>query len=93
MAKAIWKNVVLAESDKTVVVEENHYFPPDSVLWKYLKKSDHKSTCHWKGEASYYHLHVKGFINPNAAWTYPDPKPEAVEIKDRVAFWNGVTVS
>lgn len=92
MPRAVWKETVLAESDSTVVVEDNHYFPPESVDWKYFKKSDHSTTCHWKGRASYYHLHVKGFINTNGAWYYPSPLPAAAEIKDRVAFWHGVTV-
>jgi uncharacterized protein (DUF427 family) len=90
--KAIWNNAVIAESDDTVVVEGNHYFPPDSVNNEYLQPSVSHTTCPWKGEASYYDVVVKGEINGDAAWYYPDPKPAAAEIKNRIAFWHGVTV-
>lgn len=90
--KAIWNGTVLAESDDTVVVEGNHYFPPDSVNRGLLKPSDHHTTCPWKGEASYYDVAVDGARNANAAWYYPEPKSAAAEIKDHVAFWKGVTV-
>ena len=92
MAKAVWKDTVLAESGQTVVVEGNHYFPRDSVDAKYLRPSDTHTVCPWKGTASYHHVEVNGERNPDAAWYYPDPKPAASEIKDRIAFWKGVRV-
>jgi uncharacterized protein (DUF427 family) len=92
MAKAIWEGAVLAESPRTVVVEGNHYFPPDSVDKKYLRPSSETSVCPWKGKASYYDLEVDGKTNPGAAWFYPEPKEAAKEIKDHVAFWRGVKV-
>ncbi len=90
--KAVWNDTVIAESDETVVVEGNHYFPPDSVRHEHLERSSKRTTCPWKGEASYYTVTVHGDSNPDAAWTYRDPKPAAVEIKDHVAFWRGVTI-
>ena len=93
MAVATWNGRVIAESDDTVVVEGNHYFPPESVNRTYLVASDTQSTCPWKGEASYYSLRVDGQENRDAAWYYPQPKDAAAEIKDRVAFWRGVEVS
>ena len=90
--KALWKNAVLAESDKTVVVEGNHYFPPEAVHRQYLKPSDTHTTCPWKGQASYYHIEVDGDVNEDAAWYYPGPKDAAQNIKDHVAFWKGVAV-
>jgi uncharacterized protein (DUF427 family) len=90
--KAVWNGVTLAESDKTIVVEGNHYFPPDSVRRELLQSSATHTTCHWKGEASYYTVAVDGQSNKDAAWFYPSPKPEAAEIKDYVAFWHGVKV-
>jgi uncharacterized protein (DUF427 family) len=90
--RAMWKNVVLAESDETVVVEGNHYFPPYSIKRHFLKESDTHTTCPWKGQASYYHIEVDGEVNKDAAWTYPDPKEKAQHIKDYVAFWKGVEV-
>ena len=92
MPKATWNDTVIAESPNTVVVEGNHYFPLDSVKAEYLTPSDTHTTCHWKGEASYYTLVVNGQSNPDAAWFYPEPKPEAAQITDHVAFWKGVTV-
>lgn len=92
MAKAIWKDQVLAESDKTLVVEGNHYFPPAAVRMEYLRPSNTRTDCHWKGSASYYNLEVKGESNPDAAWYYPDPLPAASQIKDHIAFWKGVRV-
>ena len=91
--KAIWNGQVLAESDNTVVVEGNHYFPADSIKKEYFKDSDTHSTCPWKGKASYYSLEVDGEENQDAAWYYPQPKDAAREIKDHVAFWKGVEVS
>ncbi len=91
--KAIWKGAVLAESDRTVVVERNHYFPVESIHQEYFRKSDTHTTCHWKGEASYYDVVVNDDVNKDAAWYYPDPSDAAKEIKDRVAFWKGVSVT
>lgn len=90
--KAIWNNEVIAESDETVVVEGNHYFPIDSVKKEFLKSSATHSTCPWKGEASYYSLEVNGDENKDAAWFYPQPSDLAKHIKDKVAFWKGVKV-
>jgi uncharacterized protein (DUF427 family) len=90
--KAVWNGATLAESDKTIVVEGNHYFPPDAVKRELFQASSTHTTCHWKGEASYYTVGVDGKTNPDAAWFYSDPKPEAVEIKDYIAFWRGVKV-
>ncbi|GAB4573123.1 MAG: DUF427 domain-containing protein [Anaerolineae bacterium] len=90
--KAIWNGVVLAESDKTIVVEGNHYFPPDAVNMQYFQPSDTHTTCPWKGVASYYDVVVNGKVNPGAAWYYPEPKPAALQIKGYVAFWRGVQV-
>lgn len=91
--KAIWNGAVVAESDATEVVEGNHYFPPDSVNSDFLKKSDATSHCPWKGLASYYDIDVNGSVNRQAAWYYADPKPEAAQIKNHVAFWKGVEIS
>jgi uncharacterized protein (DUF427 family) len=90
--KAIWKGAILAESGDTVVVEGNHYFPPDALKEQHFKPSGHHTECHWKGTASYYHVEVDGQVNENAAWFYPDPKPAAQNIAGRVAFWKGVQV-
>lgn len=90
--KAVWKNAVLAESNDTVIVEGNHYFPPEAVNRQYLRSSDTHTTCPWKGLASYYHVEVDGEINKDAAWYYPDPKDAANNIKNYIAFWNGVEV-
>jgi uncharacterized protein (DUF427 family) len=91
--KATWNGATLAESNKTVVVEGNHYFPPDSIKREYFQGSSTHSTCPWKGEASYYNVVVNGKDNKDAAWYYPEPKPAAAEIKDHVAFWRGVEVT
>jgi len=91
--KAIWHGATIAESDDTVVVEGNHYFPPEAINREYLLPSDHHTVCGWKGTASYYDLSVDGEVNRNAAWYYPEPKEAAAEIRDHVAFWNGVTVA
>ncbi len=91
--KATWNGVVLAESDQTVVVENNHYFPPESVHRAHLVPSSHHTTCPWKGEASYYTVEAAGQRNENAAWFYPAPKAAAKEIQDHVAFWKGVAVT
>jgi len=92
MATATWRGAVVAQSDDTVIVEGNHYFPPGSVNWELLTPSSHESVCGWKGTASYYDLTVAGETNPNAVWQYRDPMPAAAGIKDRVAFWHGVQV-
>ena len=91
--KAMWNGAVLAESDDTVVVEGNHYFPESALKREYVTFSNHKTTCGWKGQASYYSLIVNGEMNIDAVWYYPDPKPEAGSIKGRVAFWKGVKVA
>jgi uncharacterized protein (DUF427 family) len=91
--RAVWNDTVIAESQDTVIVEGNHYFPPDSIQAEYFKPSATTSVCPWKGTASYYTLDVAGQQNPDAAWYYPDAKPAADEIKGRIAFWKGVQVS
>jgi uncharacterized protein (DUF427 family) len=90
--RAIWNGVVIAESDDTVVVEGNHYFPPESLRTEYFTASGTHTLCPWKGIASYYTLSVGGLRNPDAAWYYPRPTPLARKVKDRVAFWRGVRV-
>ena len=90
--KAVWNGVVLAESDKTVVVEGNHYFPPESVDFALLKPSWMRSLCFWKGLARYYTVEAGGERNRDAAWTYRHPLPWIRKIRDHVAFWNGVEV-
>ena len=90
--KASWNGVVVAESDDTVVVEGNHYFPESALNRDYVTFSNHKTSCPWKGQASYYSLLVNGELNADAAWYYPDPKPEAENICGRVAFWKGVAI-
>ena len=90
--KATWNGAVIAESDNTVLVEGNHYFPIDSVDQQYISFSNHKSTCPWKGEALYYSLLVNGELNLDAAWYYPEPKSEAGSVRGHVAFWKGVKV-
>ena len=91
--RATWNGSTIAESDDTVVVEGNHYFPISSLNAEHIRPSDTTSVCPWKGTASYYDVVVGDEINPGAAWYYPDPKPEALMITDRVAFWKGVTLS
>ena len=90
--KAIWKNVTLAESNKTIVIEGNHYFPPDSLNKEYFQESNTHTTCPWKGVASYYNIMVKEDVNKDAAWFYPESKEKAQEIKNYIAFWHGVEV-
>jgi len=92
MAKAFWKDALLAESDRTVSVEGNQYFPPSSLHAQYFLPSQTHSVCPWKGTASYYHVEVNGERNEDAAWYYPNPKPDATQIKDHVAFWKGIRV-
>jgi len=96
--KAVWNSKVIAESDKTIEIEGNQYFPPDSLKKEFLKPSDHHTTCPWKGEASYYDVVVDGKVNKNAAWFYPVPKEGSVEkvgkdFANYVAFWNGIKIS
>jgi uncharacterized protein (DUF427 family) len=91
--KATWNGATLAESDDTVVVENNHYFPADSINEQYFAESDTHSICPWKGTASYKTITVDGEQNIDAAWFYPEPKDAAAEIRDRFAFWKGVEVS
>jgi uncharacterized protein (DUF427 family) len=90
--RAVWNGEVIAESDDTVVVEGNHYFPPDSVRRDVLRESETTSICPWKGKASYYTVVVDGQENRDAAWYYPHPSPAAKQIRDHVAFWRGVAV-
>jgi uncharacterized protein (DUF427 family) len=90
--KAVWNGVVLAESDETIVVEGNHYFPASSVSRQHFRVSDHHTTCPWKGQASYYDVVVGDQVNPNAAWYYPAASQAAKKIEGYVAFWRGVRV-
>jgi uncharacterized protein (DUF427 family) len=90
--KAVWNGTTLAESESTVVVENNHYFPADSLNAEYFSDSDTQSVCPWKGTASYKSIEVDGEVNADAAWFYPEPKDAAAEIKDYYAFWKGVEV-
>ena len=92
MAKAIWNGIVIAESDRTEVVEGNHYFPPQSLKQEYFQPSNTHSTCPWKGLCNYYTLAVDGAINKDAAWYYPEPKAAAKNITGYIAFWRGVQV-
>ena len=93
MTTATWNGTVLAESDDTIVVEGNHYFPRSAVRADVLRDSATTSVCPWKGTASYHSLDVDGQVNPDAAWFYADPKDAAAQIRDRIAFWKGVTIS
>ena len=90
--KAIWKGEVIAESENTIEVENNHYFPKEDVKIYFLEESDTHSTCPWKGQSSYYNIFVNGEKNKDAAWYYPEPFEKARHIKDHVAFWKGVEV-
>lgn len=90
--RATWNGSVLAESDDTIVVENNHYFPPESVNREFFADSQTHTVCPWKGTASYLSVVVEGESNDDAAWFYPEPKEAAAEIKDHVAFWKGVKV-
>jgi uncharacterized protein (DUF427 family) len=92
MSRALWNGAVLAESDRTEVVEGNHYFPPQSIRTVYFRKSDTHTVCPWKGTASYYDVEVDGRVNKDAAWYYPDPLAAAAHIAGYVAFWKGVQV-
>ncbi len=90
--QAIWNDAVIAESDQTIMVEGNHYFPPDAVNRKYFAQSERHTVCPWKGVASYYDVVVNGAKNPGAAWYYPDASEAARSIQNYVAFWQGVQV-
>jgi len=92
MAKAMWEGAVLAESDKTIEIEGNQYFPPEAIRKEFFKASDAHTECPWKGTASYYDVEVQGKRNTGAAWFYPEPKNAAKQIKGYVAFWKGVSV-
>ncbi len=91
--KAVWNGATIADSDDIVMVEGNAYFPSSAVVPGVLKPSSHTTVCPWKGTAHYYTLNVEAAVNENAVWYYPEPKSAAKEIKDRVAFWKGVTVT
>jgi len=91
--KAIWNDTVIAESDKTVVIENNHYFPEDSINKEFFSKSETHTTCPWKGVASYYTLEVEGEKNKDAAWYYPEAKHAAKSIENHIAFWKGVKIT
>ena len=92
MPKAVWNDTVIAESDRTIKVEGNDYFPPNSVRREYLADSQTHTTCHWKGLASYYDVVVRDDVNKDAAWYYPEPSKAAETVRDRIAFWKGVKV-
>jgi len=92
MAKAIWNDKVIAESGDTIMIESNHYFPPESLNRELLKESSHTTECGWKGTANYFDIVVDGKINPQAAWYYANPKDAVTQIQDHVAFWKGVKV-
>jgi uncharacterized protein (DUF427 family) len=90
--QAIWNGTVIAESDDTVIVEGNHYFPAESLRREFFEPSDHSTICSWKGTAGYLDVVVNGKRNEHAAWLYADPLPEAEHVRDRVAFWQGIEV-
>lgn len=92
MPKAVWNGAILAESDRTEVVENNHYFPADSINREYFKESNTHTSCPWKGQASYYTIEVDGQVNKDAAWYYPQAKDKAKNIEGYIAFWKGVKV-
>ena len=92
MPKAVWNGAILAESDRTEVVENNHYFPADTINREYFKESNTHTSCPWKGQASYYTIEVDGQVNKDAAWYYPQAKDRAKNIEGYIAFWKGVKV-
>jgi uncharacterized protein (DUF427 family) len=92
MSKAVWNDVTIAESDDIVMVEGNRYFPRSSLREDLLRPSDKHTVCPWKGRASYYSLELDGEVNADAVWYYPEPKPDAAAVRDRVAFWKGVKI-
>lgn len=91
--KAIWNGTTLADSNDTIVVEGNHYFPADAVQSEYFRPSETHTVCGWKGTASYYDIVVNGETNRDAAWYYPETKPDANNIEGRIAFWRGIEVT
>ena len=91
--KAVWNGTIIAESDKTNSVEGNHYFPTNSLKNEFFQPAEATTVCGWKGTANYYNIVVDGNVNEQAAWYYADPKPEAANIKDHVAFWKGVEIT
>ena len=93
MPKATWNGALIAESDRTVMVEGNHYFPAESIAAEFFVPTETHTVCPWKGTASYYSLEVDGVRNTDAAWTYPEPKEAAENIRGHYAFWKGVTVT
>ncbi len=93
MVKAVWKGTIIAESNKYEIVENNYYFPPESLNMEYFRQSSTHSECFWKGRASYYDIEVNGEINKDAAWYYPSPKDRASNIRNYVAFWKGIEVN
>lgn len=93
MVKAIWNNTIIAESNATIVVDDNHYFPHSTIKKEYFKESETHTNCHWKGLANYYHIDVDGKINEDGAWYYPNTKEKAKNIENYVAFWRGVKVT
>jgi len=93
MPKAVWNDIVIAESDDTVVVERNHYFPRASLREDVLRESSTHTVCPWKGTASYYSLESDGAVSKDAVWFYPEPKPDAAMVRDRVAFWKDVKIT
>ena len=92
MVKAVWNGKVLAESDRTIVIEGNHYFPPETIRTEFFQESSTHTICPWKGTASYYDIRVEGLTNKDAAWYYPQPKEAAKEIEGYIAFWRGVRI-
>jgi len=93
VARAVWNGAVIAESEDTVVVEGNHYFPAEAVRTEYLRSSEHHTVCGWKGTANYYDVVVGDAVNQNAAWYYSEPEPAAARVAGRIAFWRGVEVT
>ncbi len=92
MIRAVWNDIVVAESDQTTIVEGNHYFPPGDIRAEFFRPSGTHTVCGWKGTASYFDVVVGGEVNHDAAWYYPSPKPEAANIRGYIAFWKGVKV-
>ena len=90
--KAVWNNTVIAESDSTIVIEGNHYFPPESIKKEFFDESSTNTSCGWKGTASYYSIKIDGELNKDCAWYYPEPSEAATKIKGYIAFWKGVEV-
>ena len=92
MVKAVWNGKVLAKSDRTIVIEGNHYFPPETIRTEFFQESSTHTICPWKGTACYYDIRVEGLTNKDAAWYYPQPKEAAKEIEGYIAFWRGVRI-